>query len=410
MSVSLRELFFFDIHSGVPYSRAALSEIVGLNNQQSCSISSAELLAIEAFRNCASIVLEESRTFIALSDSNVFGVSCTAALVSSIPKKGSHRCHVSTVNSSNCSTWSIEFSKGSRSREGEDYVCSRMILDAILWSSSLPNLPLDYLIQTDQVGVECIVHQQTPRVDRLLGQLRNSEIGMLLFVSKTLGLNENPSTLNELFHIFDDIVLPTSTLVYPGSFNPFHEGHAKLTKAALSMLQSRVSTVTDDNPLVVFEIAVVNADKPSLSLDEITSRVLEFSGGGNAANLLKDFGITNYAVCVTSQPLFASKADLFPGCHFLLGADTLVRLFDEKYYRHSRENMLTSIVKLIDRCPLIVGGRVNCSGDFVSTESVLAPLNLPDMISDRICSIPETSFRSDISSSAIRANREKQSN
>lgn len=389
---------------GIPYSRAAMSHILGSNIQQSCSAHAAELLAIEAFRNCASIILEESCNFITLSDSNIFGVSCSAALVSSAPKKGAHRCFVSSVNSCTSKTWSIELSKGSRTREEEDFVCSRLILDAIFASSNISPLPLDYLIQ-DHVCTEVVSHQWTNRADGLLDQLLNRAIGKILFVQKTPDLDENSSfELQEAFNLFDDVTLPSSTVVYPGSFNPFHEGHANLAKAALSILRRDDSTPNEpDFPPIVFEIAVVNADKPPLTVDEITARLRQFSSGGSAAKLLNEIGITNFAVCVTSHPLFASKAELFPGCRFLVGADTLVRMCDDKYYQNSRENMIISLSSMANRCQIIVGGRVDSTGEFVTAESILAHLRLPEILNRCIISIPESSFRNDISSSAIRA-------
>jgi nicotinic acid mononucleotide adenylyltransferase len=37
-------------------------------------------------------------------------------------------------------------------------------------------------------------------------------------------------------------------------------------------------------------------------------------------------------VCLTSAPLFLQKAALFPDSTFIVGADTLNRIFDSKYY------------------------------------------------------------------------------
>jgi hypothetical protein len=390
-----------------------MNQILGASTLQSCSPSTTELIATEAFRNCASLLLQETSRFDSLSDSNVFGVACSAALVSSSPKRGSHRCHVSSVTPSSSFTWSLELSKGTRTREEEDFVCSRMILDAIMSTSHLPPLPVDYLLESDQAGTESIVSQRSDRLEKVLDQLTQSEIGMILFVKKERSL-ENPSPSSESvadeFEVFDDISVPPSSLVYPGSFNPFHEGHARLTKAALSELSSKDGTSPEalgDLP-VIFEIAVVNADKPPLSRDQILCRVKEFSSSGRATKLLKEMGITNFAVCVTSRPLFSTKIDLFPGCRFLLGTDTLVRLFDEKYYGHSRDNMLIATGKLLERCELVVGGRVTAEGEFLRTDTVLSQLSLPDVLTKRILSIPESAFRCDISSTEIRARLQQQ--
>jgi nicotinic acid mononucleotide adenylyltransferase len=412
MLVRTLVLSYLSPAEGVPYSRSAMSEILGASTSQSCSTSTTEFLATEAFRNCASLLLQETLHFGSLTNSNVFGIACSAALVSSSPKKGSHRCYVSSVTPSAISTWCLEMSKGSRTREEEDFVCSRLILDAILSTSYLPPLPVDYLIQSDQAGTETITSQKTDRVEKVLDQLLRSEVGMILFVKKEPE-HENSSTFDSFtdeFEVFDEISIPASSLVYPGSFNPFHEGHARLTKAALAELSSKDGRSLEslsDLP-VVFEIAVVNADKPPLSRDQILSRVKEFSPSGQATKLLSELGISNFAVCVTSRPLFSTKVDLFPGCRFLLGTDTLLRLFDAKYYEHSREKMLITTGKLVERCQLIVGGRVTAAGEFLQTDAVLAPLGLPDVLTKNILSIPESAFRCDISSTEIRARLQRQ--
>jgi hypothetical protein len=43
---------------------------------------------------------------------NIFGVGCTAAIVSSQPKKGPHRCHVASSNYKQHKVFSLELEKG----------------------------------------------------------------------------------------------------------------------------------------------------------------------------------------------------------------------------------------------------------------------------------------------------------
>jgi hypothetical protein len=391
----------------VPYSHTALNDLIGTSIRQSCSESTTELLAAEAFRNCASNLLLESSEFESLANSNIFGIACSAALVSSSPKKGSHRCHVSAVTSSTSDVWSIQLAKGFRTREEEDYVCSRLILDAIFATCSVPLLPQDYL-QADQS--EFISSHRTDRLDGLFEGLLGSQIGALFFVKKSApspSSSARPSLLDE-FDVFDDITIPATSLIYSGSFNPFHDGHANLTRAALSELGDGNLSTSTQRP-VVFEIAMVNADKPSLSKDEIISRLMAFSSCGTATMLLRELGVTNFAVAVTSRPLFSTKVELFPGCHFLMGTDTLSRLFDPKYYENSRENMIVATGKMLQSCRLIVGGRATAAGEFLTPQAVLADLDLPSVVTRNIASIEEAAFRCDISSTMIRnQQREKE--
>jgi hypothetical protein len=52
-------------------------------------------------------------------------------------------------------------------------------------------------------------------------------------------------------------------------------------------------------------------------------------------------------IYLTNSPLFADKAMLFPGSVFIIGTDTLNRLFNEKYYRkgEDRQSLLEHFEK-----------------------------------------------------------------
>ncbi len=195
----------------------------------------------------------------------------------------------------------------------------------------------------------------------------------------------------------ENAAVPAGTLVYPGSFNPLHDGHLSLVRAQLDILEQQYNAVhcneNDENnhletedaspgnatksvktfrpPLVVFEIGAVNADKPPLPREEIMRRLAQFNPHTNP--LFHKWNITNFAVSITSEPLFLGKATIFPGCDFLIGADTMVRLINPKYYADKTENSSGSsnnesrrIANMVaalstiaaSKCRFVVGGRV----------------------------------------------------
>jgi hypothetical protein len=204
--------------------------------------------------------------------------------------------------------------------------------------------------------------------------------------------------------------------------------------------------------LAVFEIAAVNADKPSLSREVLLDRIAQFHPTHPIGQALLASGITNCAVCVTSKPFFVDKSELFPDCRFVIGADTAVRLIDSKYYvdktaasnvasetisttsivgsqQSAVLNMVAALSKIVyNGCSFIVGGRIKqvAPSPVVSGASSNSPVsslsssmdtfetwtdleqssptaqNLPQPIKRMFRSLSEAQFRSDLSSTKIR--------
>ena len=491
----------------VPYSRAALQQLLAVHStvnpsgiDTSCSAETALAMAKASFARTADILLCEGHDGTCgvgermQQVSTVFGVGCTASLVSDVTKKGPHRCHVAVYSVQNGgTTYSVELHKGLRDRVSEDFVCSRMILDAIALQvglNQLPNSPL-HLLTTGIEGVHSeqaqitdvssaidsvsiasggvfkeemvqVSHTAAPDV---LENIYQRTTKHALFIKKhkppsASAVNSNSNTkssIAENYWCFEDAVLPVGTLVYPGSFNPVHEGHLALAKAEIDRLrllhsQSKQSTESDFiPPLVVFEIGALNPDKPALSREDIMRRLDQFDYECNP--LLRAAGISNFAVSITSEPLFVQKSDIFKGCSFLIGADTMTRLLNAKYYidkagsiggstvgfDKSANNMISALSKIsANKCKFIVGGRTKSILHIVGTvaaaqsssrdsyfetcETILhghafvgnsenkgdIPLAsiLPQNIMDLFVGLSEEQFRLDISSTEIR-NRSK---
>ena len=85
-----------------------------------------------------------------------------------------------------------------------------------------------------------------------------------------------------------------------------------------------------------FEISLSNVDKASLSYDDVLRRLQQFEHERYFATT-KDSGLTleptRPGVVLTSAPTFEEKLRLFPDCVFVVGADTITRINDLRFYQ-----------------------------------------------------------------------------
>ena len=110
-----------------------------------------------------------------------------------------------------------------------------------------------------------------------------------------------------------------------------------------------------------------------------------------------------YAFAMTDAQLFVDKAQLFPGCTFLVGIDTAVRIVNPKYYSDSAEQMaaVLNAIRALG-CDFLVACRVDSGTKHVQT---LADADIPAGFQGMFTDLPGSRFREDISSSEIRQAR-----
>jgi hypothetical protein len=162
--------------------------------------------------------------------------------------------------------------------------------------------------------------------------------------------------------------------VLPGSFNPLHAGHRRLAAVVAELAGTEVA----------FELSIVNVDKPPLEEVEVLRRLRQFHGRGR--------------VVLTRAPRFIEKARLLPGVTFAIGWDTAVRLVDPRYYGDDERSMLAALGEMrAAGCRVLVAGREH-EGVF----RTLADVAVPEQFEDLFEAIPESRFRVDLSSSALR--------
>lgn len=172
-------------------------------------------------------------------------------------------------------------------------------------------------------------------------------------------------------HYHGDV--PAKPLLFPGSFNPVHDGHRQMAKIATELTRSDV----------VAEISVANVDKPPLDHSDLAARITEGRKLGR--------------VLITRAAKFVEKARLFPGATFIVGADTAIRLDQARYYQSeiARDRAIDELDSLGSE--FLIFGR-ELRGEFRDANQ----LDLSPRLG-KICRfVPTTRFRMDISSTQIR--------
>jgi nicotinic acid mononucleotide adenylyltransferase len=207
-------------------------------------------------------------------------------------------------------------------------------------------------------------------------------------ITQMLNGNASSVTFSTSGEAVADIQIPRGCLIFPGSFNPLHEGHTGMVEAAAASLNARGETI----PGVAYEISADHPDKGCLSRQEILSRVQQFRGIS--------------PVIVSRLPLYVEKSKFYPSCSFVIGADVCRKILDPKYTGESIAQMYCDLEQIRGRgCRFLVAGRKNSiTEEFETVDTILEEKILNHVDREAISNLfqPVNGFRVDLSSSEIR--------
>ena len=160
--------------------------------------------------------------------------------------------------------------------------------------------------------------------------------------------------------------------VLPGAFNPIHDGHRRMRADAEQRLGRPVG----------YELSIANVDKPPLDYRELNARLGQFDAG---------------EVVLTNAPTFIDKARALGGVVFVVGTDTMRRVAEPRYYGGTvvRDAAIEELAGL--GCRFLVYGRID-AGVFRE----LSDMTLPPPLAAISSGVPESEFRNDVSSTALR--------
>jgi len=317
----------------VPYAKESLDYYLLKQPDHYCSLDTTLSMAAKAYSAAKKIDPDTNPKYL-------LGIAVTASLATNYSKKGEHKFFIAIQTYKYSSSFSYSFIKGELTREEEEQVVTDHIINAIAQSCE---------VQSKIISENSSLVVKTVEAQKNWIKLVDNKID---FVSSSNRIPE---------------------LIFPGSFNPFHSGHQSMSELAEKKTGLGLA----------YEICIQNADKPPLSYHEIEKTLNQFNHG--------------HEWVLTKAGKFTDKAELFPNSVFIIGADTLTRILDEKFYLN-RQDMLNQLDLFNSHNInfLVFGRKIRDS--FISLESV----SIPEHIAKRFSGFGEEIFRDDISSTLIR--------
>ena len=317
------------LDAAVPYSAPALTRYVGGDMPQACSGLTARRMAMAAYLKARQLDTTPA----------VYGIGATAAIATNRDRKGSDRIFVALQSSSRTLVVSATFSKA-LSRQDQEEKCKQIILRTMAFALGL-------LAGKDEICPEGVVQEQV------------APISWQHLLDGSHATTSDDQTRGQI--------------IFPGAFNPPHEGHFAMQRFASEKFNKPVS----------FEISTRNVDKLPLDYIDMAERESLLQG---------------QPLVFTQAPTFIEKAKLFPACTFVVGVDTITRIADQKYYQHSAANRDAALAFLASN-----GHRFLVFGRKTGTHfEHLEDVELPAILFDICMQVDEQAFRIDASSSALR--------
>lgn len=277
------------IGGNIPYAKEAFDEFVEKPVDKYVSDKTALLLATQSFK--------KARTYRSDIDLNqLIGIGVTCSLATNNERAGRQNKAIIGFHSYNYSI-SVEIQFNQHDREQQEDLITSLIINMLLDIKSNCHVRQDWSIKSIP-GLNDVVKQDIHDSNK-----RGYQNELCTIIIRYMSMSYFKVDQLKLTHSYlNDLV------VYPGSWNPLHEGHLDIINTTKQIVQVPV----------YLELSVDNADKGMLSYFEI------FARHDRAINMI-----------VTHTPTFVDKVNFFAKegqrLIFVVGADTWIRIQDPKY-------------------------------------------------------------------------------
>jgi len=341
----------------VPYSQSALQAWLGGPPEGACSAATARAMAMAAWSRARVLAPQ-------IDPHRLVGLGATASLVSSRPKRGPHRIHVAVQTATQTECCSLQLVKQERQRKKEDYLATKLILLRLAQGCGL-DVDAARAALDEQLLPEESIDSQQQQADAVWTEL-------------LLGERESVAILPGASGKQGDLALADCPRVLlSGSFNPPHVGHRQMSLLARARLQQPVA----------WELSITNVDKPPLDFLTLGQRIDQIRAVE-----------PHRVILLTTAPTFREKARMYPDSTFVVGADTILRIGDPRYYANDPARRDADLEQIATAgCRFLVFGR-QFDGQF----QTLSDLPLPAALVKLCEEVSAEDFREDVSSTELR--------
>lgn len=268
------------VGASFPYERESAQDFLHFDPGTYCSPTMAVALAMESF-------------YRAIKDGGVgpIGIGLTASVASTQPHRGDHRIFGAWFSDRGCEVRSTIVPKGfglqDRLRDGRtaDLIGLSLLRSAVGFPGPSPARSSEMLIDEE--------------IDTVSDSIDDGDsIAREIFFKRPFFRADGSRQADPAGQ---------SLTLFPGSFNPPHEGHFGMADEVQRRFKKPV----------IFAIEATPPHKPIPSVASLLRRAKALKG--------------REVLFTAGDPLFLDKARQYPNSEFIVGADTLIRMCDPKW-------------------------------------------------------------------------------